>query len=149
MEQDGYCKERSKNARTEQLVLKLSTACWRRLLLAVQRSSLNEGGEPRNNHRYAIVRCTRIRHSVDSRLLMENKNFTRNDEEFTEVSRSEIQSKGNMFGIISGVWKSLRRSPMESLYVHISPIRDQRYCRKGSAWSQRSDTSYPLVVRTR
>ena len=39
MEQDGYSKERSKNARTEQLVLKLSTACWRRLLLAVQRSS--------------------------------------------------------------------------------------------------------------
>ena len=38
MEQDGYCKETSKNARTEQLVLKLSTACWRRLLLAVRRS---------------------------------------------------------------------------------------------------------------
>ena len=33
MEQDGYCKETSKNARTEQLVSKLSTACWRRLLL--------------------------------------------------------------------------------------------------------------------
>ena len=28
-----------KNARIEQLVSKLSTACWRRLLLAVQRSS--------------------------------------------------------------------------------------------------------------
>ena len=27
MEQDGYCKETSKNARTEQLVLKLSSAC--------------------------------------------------------------------------------------------------------------------------
>ena len=39
MEQDGYCKETSKNARTEQLVSKLSAARWRGLLLAVQRSS--------------------------------------------------------------------------------------------------------------
>ena len=39
MEQDGSCKETSKNAGTEQLVLYLYTACWRPLLLAVQRSS--------------------------------------------------------------------------------------------------------------
>ena len=45
--------------------------------------------------------------------------------------------------------KTLRRSPMESLYVYGSSIRDQWCCRRGSAWCQRSDTSYPSVVWTR
>ena len=39
MEQDRYSEEASKNARPEELMSKLSTACWWRLLLAVQRSS--------------------------------------------------------------------------------------------------------------
>ena len=33
---------------------------------------------------------------------------------------------------------------MESLYVYVSSIRDQRFCRRGSTWGQRSDTSYPF-----
>ena len=42
---------------------------------------VNEVGESRNNHRYAIV----VQDSMGSML---DKNFTRNGEESTEVSRS-------------------------------------------------------------
>ena len=55
--------------------------------------TLNEEGEPRNNHRYAIVVQDFDTQWIQSCLLMENKNITRNDEEHTEVSQSEIQSK--------------------------------------------------------
>ena len=48
MEQDGYCKETSKKARIEQLLSKLSTACWRRLLLAVQKELVKQGLCERN-----------------------------------------------------------------------------------------------------
>ena len=48
MEQDGYCKETSKNAKTEQVVLKLSTACWRQLVLDVQKELVKQGLSERN-----------------------------------------------------------------------------------------------------
>ena len=48
MEQDGCFKGTSKNARTKQLVSKLSTICWRRLLLSVQKELVKQGLSERN-----------------------------------------------------------------------------------------------------
>ena len=48
MEQDGYCKETSKNARTEQLVSKLSTACWRPTTFGCAKELVKQGLSERN-----------------------------------------------------------------------------------------------------
>ena len=47
MEQDGYCKETSKNARTEQLVSKLSTTCCYNMLAATTSGSAKGARETR------------------------------------------------------------------------------------------------------
>ena len=48
MEQHGYCKETSKNARIEQLVSKLSTACWRRTTSGRAKELAKQGRSERN-----------------------------------------------------------------------------------------------------
>ena len=50
-------------------------------LITTHHKILNEGGELRNNQGYAVV-VPRFSHSVDSKLSVENKDFTRNDEFF-------------------------------------------------------------------
>ena len=64
-------------------------------LITADHKVLNEEGESRNNHRYA-VRGKRFDHSMDTSLYVKNENFSVDGEEFTKVSRADEETQSNL-----------------------------------------------------
>ena len=74
-------------------------------LITADHKILNEEGESRNNQRYAVI-FARCGHSVDTKLPMPNKNFTRRDEKLAEVPRCECQPEGDLQRKFFGIGKA-------------------------------------------
>ena len=81
----------------------------------------NEDGESRNQSEVCNY-CARFDHPMDSKLPMQNNNFTRNDEKSTEVFRSRRKSKGDKHRQFIGIWKSSCKSSWKPLCVYTSSI---------------------------
>ena len=97
--------------------------------------------ESRNNHRYAVI----VQDLSTQRLqayACKNKDFTGNDEESSKVSLAETQSECHLNLQLTGFWQSLRRPPVESMYINASSFRDKWYCRAGSTQGEKVHPRY-------
>ena len=74
---------------------------------------------------------------MDTKIPVQNTNFTRNDEKLAEVPRVESKSEGDSHSEFTGIWQSLWRSPAESLHVNTPSIRDKRHRR--TSWMKNGE----------
>ena len=74
-------------------------------LITADHKVLNEDGESRNNHRYAVVVQDLATQWIQS-YLCEDKNFSEDGKEFAKVSRAVAKTKSYLYGQFIGIWKS-------------------------------------------
>ena len=65
-------------------------------LITAEHKVLNEGGESRNNHQYAVV-VQDLSHSMESILPVQDKNFSGDGKAFTRVSRAVGKVESHLY----------------------------------------------------
>ena len=115
-------------------------------LITADHKVLSGNCESRNNHRYAIVvriwplnGCSRVR--VKQKLRRKHK-------EACKSSWSQIESLKHLHWQFPGIWQSLWRSFLESLYVNTAQIRNEWDCWKSSAQSKGRHFCRVVAIRS-
>ena len=89
-------------------------------MITADHEVLNDGGEPRNNHRYAS-HGTRVSHSMDTILSVRNKNFSGDGKEFSKVSRAVGEAESHSIQtILSNLAKRVKN--YHGIILHLPPI---------------------------
>ena len=82
-----------------------------------------------------------------TRLSVQNNYFTRNARKSSKKKRTKEQSERHLWWHFTGMWQSLWRSILESLYINTSPFRNKRYDRVGSTQSLRRNLHDTFTFR--
>ena len=105
-------------------------------LITADHKFLSEGCDSRNNHWYAVVVQDLAAQWIQSFPCKwkESREFRRSLQKFFEPTR---EAKSHLHWQFLGILQSLWRLILESLNVHISPLRDKRQCYKSSVQNPR------------
>ena len=91
---------------------------------------------------------TRFGNSVVTILPMLNKNFPANPEELTKVLGADVETKSHVHWQFPGIWQSLWRINLESLYVNTSPFRNKWDCWESGTQDWRRDFCCTVAMRS-
>ena len=115
-------------------------------MITADHKVLNEEGESRNNHRYAVV--------VQDLVTQWNQSYpckTKTSQETEKRLRKFLdpsqKSKSYLYEQFIGIWKTLWRSIMESSDLNTLSIRDKWHCWKSSTQSKRRNFSSIAAIR--
>ena len=95
-------------------------------LITADHKVLNEEGEPRNNHRYAVVVQDLATQWIHIRAKTK-KYFQETEKSFTKVPRAVTKAESHWHWQFNGIWQILCRSIMESSNFYTSSIWDEWY----------------------
>ena len=93
-------------------------------------------------------RGTRFGDSMDSIVSVQNKNFSGNWKDLTEVLGADEETKSQLHWQFLGIWQSLRTPILKSLYVNTSPFRDKWDCWKSSTQYWTRDLCSIVAIRS-
>ena len=134
-------------------------SCWRRAGTVVPRAEnfgeLDYSGSQSSQWRKCIAEqspiCrggTRFGNPVVTVLPVQNKIFPGDPEEPHEVPGAENETKSDLHWQFLGIWQSLWRFILESLYVNTTQIRNNWDCWKSISQSKRGDICGAIAVRS-
>ena len=92
-------------------------------LITADHKVLSEGCESQNNHRFAVVVQDLATQWIQA-YPCKNKNFSGNTQELAKVLGADQETKSHFHKQFLGIWQSLWRSLLESLYVGTTQIGD-------------------------
>ena len=75
-------------------------------VISADHKFLNEGGESRDHHRYAVV-VQDFGNSMDAMLSVQNEKFSGDGKEFTKVSRTVGKANSHLHRQLTEIWKIL------------------------------------------
>ena len=114
------------------------------IFITADHKVLNEEGESRNNHQYAVV----VQDLATQRIQFYPwKNFSWDGKEFTKVSLAVRKAKSYSQRQFFGVWQILWRIFMESSNFHTSPFKNKWDCWASRTKSKRRTITCIAAVR--
>ena len=108
-------------------------------LITADHKVLNEEGEPRNNHRYAVVVQDLATQLSGFSSVQKQKHFQETEKSFTKVPRAVTKAESHWHWQFRGIWQILCRSIMESSNLYTSSIWDEWYSWKSGTQNERRE----------
>ena len=87
-------------------------------------------------------------HSMDPGVSVQKQNFTRHPEKLAKVPGTREEAQSHLHWQFLGIWQSLWRSFLESLYVDTTQMRNKWDCWKSSAQSKRRHFCRIFAIRS-
>ena len=117
-------------------------------LITADHKVSSDNCESRNNHRYAVVVQDLVTQWIKSYPCKTNfSNFSGNTKELAKVPGSDEEAWSHLHWQFLGIWQSLWRSFLESLYVYTTQIRNKWDCWKGSTQSESRHLCSIVAIR--
>ena len=113
-------------------------------LITADHKVLNEGGESRDNHRYAVVAQDLATQWI---LIRAEQKLLRRRERGRESFSSRHTNESHVHWKFIGIWQILWRSIMESSNLNTASIRDEWHCWKSRKRSERRNFSSIATIR--
>ena len=107
---------------------------------------LNEDGESRNNHQYAVVVQDLATQCIQY-CPCKTKTSQEIEKSLKKVLGADVETESQLYRQFIGVWPISWTSVMESLYINTSPILGGWYCWKRRKTSERRNFSSIATIR--